>query len=33
MHLFFECPASVIRWFIVNIQWNVQGSLHHMLIQ
>lgn len=31
MHLFFECSSNIMRWYIVNIQWNIQGSLFQML--
>jgi hypothetical protein len=31
MHLFFECSSSVVRWFVIGIQWDQQGSIFEML--
>jgi hypothetical protein len=33
MHLFFECSAATTRWFMIGIQWNVQGNIFQMLMQ
>ena len=27
MHLFFECTSSVTRWFMLGVQWGLQGSI------
>lgn len=33
IHLFFECSTSTTRWFMIGIQWTVQGSIFQMLTQ
>jgi hypothetical protein len=33
MHLFFQCPSSITRWFAVGIQWDAQGDISQMIMQ
>lgn len=30
-HLFFECPSSVTRWFVLGITWNEEAKIHEKL--
>jgi hypothetical protein len=33
LHLFFECSASVSRWYSIGIQWNIQQDVEQMILQ
>jgi hypothetical protein len=32
-HLFFSCPAAVIRWFALGIVWGANLSVHQKILQ